>query len=450
MFEGRILPIILQIAIPILIGNVFNYAYLVTDTFFISRLDLSSSAPISGTGLLYPVFFAYMSIASSLAVGFNIITGRMIGEKKFEQCKCFGISGVILALVLWVPIAILAYGFGTQLIHALAGNNLSPEAIKYSIHYLYSLVPGLLFMVLTQVYGGILLGQGLAYITAVAFMSMTIINIILDPILMFVCNMGVAGAGIATSVSLLLALLFIIKFICSGKSRIPFTLKISNFNGAVLKEIILIGMPQFLMTVSFYLITAVYNKIITQNFNEVVMNAWTLTTRMDEFLIIPITAIGGATTAFAAQNYGRKNIERIREALKLNVKFVFLLCTGMAIVYVIIARFLFKGFSDIPEVAELATRQVYITAFTYGFVAITWIVGTFFQATGKSLPAVILLYARVAVIFASGLIMIYVSKTGVNSIYISMLIGNVVVAPFSYIYINRYLKNIRFKSVVEN
>lgn len=442
MFEGPIIPMILRIGIPILIGNMLNYVYLVADTYFISMLDPLSSAPLAGTGLLFPLFFIVMSIASSLAVGLSIITGRMIGEKNFEKCKSLGISGVILALVLGLPFIAICYLNGPQIINLLAGNALSAEAAAYGLHYLYSLIPGLIFMILTQIYGGILLGEGLAYVTAIGFTLMTVMNIILDPILMFVLDLGVVGAGLATTISIIFAFAFILNFIRSGRSRIPLDFRLSQFNKGVVKEIIYIGLPQFLMTISFYVIIMIFNRIITGKFEEYIMNAWTLTLRIDEILIIPIMAIGGATTVFVSQNYGGKNLERIKKALRVNATFVFLLCSAISVIYIVIAPIMFSKFTMIPEVVELATKQVYITAFTFGFLGITWVSSTFFQATGKPIPAVIVMYARVALTIGLGAILIN-RGVGIYGVFTAVAIGNVIVLPLAYLWVTKHLNKIR-------
>ncbi len=449
MFEGPIIPMILKIAIPIFIGSMLSYIYLFVDTYFISMLDPSSSAPLAGTGLIFPIFFTVMSIASSLAVGLSIITGKMIGEKKFDQCKSLGISGIVLALALGVPFIAICYLFGSKLIYLLAGNELSHEAATYGLHFLYSLAPGLIFMILTQIYGGILLGEGLPYVTTIGSMIMIIFNIILDPILMFVLKLGVAGAGLATTISIMLSFVFILQFIRSGRSRIPLDLRLSQFNKSVVKKVIYVGLPQFLMTISFYVIIVVFNKIITSSFEEYIMNAWALTLRIDEILIIPIMAIGGATTVFVSQNYGRRNVERIKKALRVNLTFVFLLCSGISLIYMALAPILFSKFTEIPEVVELATKQVYITSFTFGFMAIVWVVGAFFQSIGEPIPAMIILYARVVFTIVLGVVLVY-RGFGIYGIFVSIAIGNVVIVPLAYIWISKQLNNIRFESIVES
>jgi putative MATE family efflux protein len=450
MFEGPIIPMIVRIGLPILIGNLLNYVYLVIDTYYIAMLDPTSSALLAGTGLLFPLFFIFEAIASSLAVGLSTVTGRLIGERKFEECKSLGISGFIMAMVLGIPFILVCYLFGPELINMLAGTGLSSEAKAYGLEFLYSLAPGLIFMILVQVYGGILLGEGLTHVLAIAFTLMTVINLILDPIMIFGLGMGITGAGLSTTIAMCFAFLYVVRFLQKGKSRIPLTFSLSRFNKRIVKEIVRIGLPQLLMTVSIYSITVVYNKIITTNFSENVMNAWTLTGRIDQVLIIPIIAVAGATTVFVSQNYGRNQLERIKKALNVSMLFVFGMSTVIAAFYVLVAPWIFAKFTSIPEVVELATQQALIISFTFGFMAVTWTICSFFQATGRPMPAVIIMYIRVILIIGLGVYFIYGLDMGLSGIFISMVIGNVVTLPISFIWVKGHLKKVKFTSIFDN
>ncbi|MWV45529.1 MATE family efflux transporter [Paenibacillus sp. HJL G12] len=449
MFEGPIIPMIVRIGLPILIGNLLNYVYLIIDTYYIAMLDPTSSALLAGTGLLFPLFFIFEAIASSLAVGLSTVTGRLIGERRFEECKSLGISGVMMALVLGIPFILVCYLFGPDLINLLAGSGLSPEAKTYGLEFLYSLAPALIFMILIQVYGGILLGEGLTHVLAIAFTLMTVLNLILDPIMIFALGLGVTGAGLSTSIAMCFAFLYVVRFLQKGKSRIPLTFSLSRFNKRIVKEIVRIGLPQLLMTVSIYGITVVYNKIITTNFSENAMNAWTLTGRFDQILIIPVIAVAGATTVFASQNFGRNQLERIKKTLNVSTLFVFGMCTVIAALYVLLAPWLFSMFTSIPEVVELSVRQALIISFTFGFMAVTWISGSFFQATGRPMPAVIILYIRVLIIIALGLYFIYGLDMGMNGIFISMAIGNALSLPIAFLWVKGHLKKVKFTSIFD-
>ena len=226
IFEGPIISAIIFLALPIVISYFVNYIYLLGDTYFISLINPHSSAPLSGTGLLYPLELSFEAIAAGLATGLSAITGRLLGEGKVEKCKSLGANGLFLGLVISIPVLIVCYACGPQIINFLSGSNLSAEASKYALEYLYGIAPGIVFMVLSQIIGGVLVGQGLASVTTKGFMIMTILNFALDPIFMFVCKLGVFGAGLGTSVSLFFSLVYVSVYAIKGKSSISINFKL--------------------------------------------------------------------------------------------------------------------------------------------------------------------------------------------------------------------------------
>lgn len=449
IFEGPIISAIIFLALPIVISYFVNYIYLLGDTYFISLINPHSSAPLSGTGLLYPLELSFEAIAAGLATGLSAITGRLLGEGKVEKCKSLGANGLFLGLVISIPVLIVCYACGPQIINFLSGSNLNAEASKYALEYLYGIAPGIVFMVLSQIIGGVLVGQGLASVTTKGFMIMTILNFALDPFFMFVCKLGVFGAGLGTSVSLFFSLVYVSVYAIKGKSSISINFKLSYIDKSVIYQILYIGLPQLLMTVSMYIISGVYNKIITTNYSLDYMNSWTLVGRIDQILIIPVIAISSATVVLISQNFGRKNLDRIKHAMKINLKFVFSLCFVLAIIYMIMSRWIFYFFTDIESVISLSSKQVLITAISTCFVAISWVISAFFQATGKPIWGVLILYLRVAIILISALVSQYIFKGSIYGLFICIVIGNIFSAPFAFISLKKELKKLTFKSVLK-
>ncbi len=449
IFEGPIISAIIFLALPIVISYFVNYIYLLGDTYFISLINPHSSAPLSGTGLLYPLELSFEAIAAGLATGLSAITGRLLGEGKVEKCKSLGANGLFLGLVISIPVLIVCYACGPQIINFLSGSNLSAEASKYALEYLYGIAPGIVFMVLSQIIGGVLVGQGLASVTTKGFMIMTILNFALDPIFMFVCKLGVFGAGLGTSVSLFFSFVYVSVYAIKGKSSISINFKLSYIDKSVIYQILYIGLPQLLMTVSMYIISGVYNKIITTNYSLDYMNSWTLVGRIDQILIIPVIAISSATVVLISQNFGRKNLDRIKHAMKINLKFVFSLCFVLAIIYMIMSRWIFHFFTDIESVISLSSQQVLITAISTCFVAISWVISAFFQATGKPIWGVLILYLRVAIILISALVSQYIFNGSIYGLFICIVIGNIFSAPFAFVSLKKELKKLKFKSVLK-
>ena len=440
ILNGPIASVMLQLTLPIIISYIVNDIYLMIDTFFISLIKQGSSAPVAGAGLIFPVENIFEAVSSGMAGGFCIIVGKLIGEKKYEDCKKFGSIALTIGIVIGLPFLILCYVGGARLIEVLGGSGLSEEASKYALQYMYTIAPGVVFNIVSQVVGGILIGQGLAMVTTKGFMIVTVLNTILDPILIFGCKLGVAGAGLATTIALFCSLLYIMRNINTSKSRVKVSFELKRVDKKYTKDVVKMGLPILLMSIIPVIMVMTYNKIISDQFGENAMNAWALNGRVEELIIVPAIGLVSATVVFVSQNYGNKNIKRIRDAIKTNSILAFGFSLVIAAVYASIARFIYSKFTHIDVVVDLSVKQVYITAFTIGFMAVGMVVCSIYQATEKPVKGLILTSARIVIVLVMGVVFIYGIGTRIDGLYWSIAIGNILSVPLSFFCISPYLK----------
>lgn len=447
MFDGPIIPIALKIAVPILIGNILQLLYLVVDTYFISLIDKSSTALISGTGLLFPLFFIFMAIGASLNIGISSLVGRTIGEKNTKTAGFISASGLAIGIIIAVPALMVGYLKGDELVRLLAGSELTPEALNSGLKYFYFVLPSFALMIIGQIFGGILQGEGLTKEIAKAMLLSTIVNIILDPIFIFGLDMGVVGAGLATTVSTLIVIIYITWFMMGDRTSIPISFSPIKVRFSIIKEIIRIGFPQFLNLGAISIAIMFLNKLVG-NIGELHMNAWTLVGRMDQILIIPAISVSGATITMISQNYGRKNLDRILEIYMKNVILGLLMVFVAASVYVLVAPFLFPLFSEVPEVVSTAVRQVRLLSHTVMGVTVAIVSGAAFQGTGRPYPAIVIPIVRMGILTVPlAFYFVQSLKMGIDGVYYSLLIGNIVVFIFAFLWARFHLKRITFKAV---
>lgn len=445
ILNGPILSVMLQLTIPIIISFIVNDVYLMIDTYFISLIQKGSSAPVAGAGLIFPIENIFEAVSSGMAGGICIIVGKLIGEKKYDDCKKLGSVTLAIGLVIGLPFLILCYAGGERLIYAMGGSGLSKEASRYALQYMYAIAPGVVFNILSQVIGGILIGQGLALVTTKGFIIVTVLNAILDPIFIFVFKLGVAGAGLATTIALVCSFVYILKNINSPKSRMKMEFNLAKVDKKQTKSVVMMGLPIILMSIVPVVMVLVYNKVISDHFGENAMNAWALNGRIEELIIVPAIGLVSATVVFISQNYGSKNFKRIKEAIKVNSILAFVCSLVISIIYVCIARFLYTKFTKIDTVVDLSVRQVYITAFTIGFMAVGMVIGSIYQATEKPVSGLVLTSVRIIIILAVGCILVYGVGTNIDGIYWSVAIGNIVSAPIALLCIMKYLKKVEAK-----
>jgi putative MATE family efflux protein len=442
MFEGPILPLTIKIGLPILIGNALQFCYALADTVFISRIDPSSTAIMSGTGLMFPLFFLFMAISMSMSIGIAALVGRLIGANDRELVGHVMPSAALIAFAIGVPALVGGYLFSHHFLHFLAGSKLSEEAIGYGQSFFNFFLPGLSIMLVGSVFMGIFQGEGHTSIIARAMVLSTMLNIILDPIFIFGLKMGVGGAGLATSIAIFISMAVMFIAFLRDKSSFPFSFNIFKCRWKIIVEIVRIGFPNFLSMAALAISFMVFNKIVSA-LDQTVMNAWTLVGRMDQIVLIPSFAVSGAALTMIAQNFGRKNFTRVGKIYRRTIVIGMVLVLIAATIYSIIAPLFFGLFSDVKEVVELAARQVRFLSFTFMGLSAAIISASTLQAIGKSVAALILALVRMGLIsIPIALILVFGFHMKIEGVFIALGVGNVCALPIAFFWVRLHIKKI--------
>ncbi len=442
IFDGPIVYTTLRLSIPMLVTQLLSFTYLFVDTYFISMIDKQSTTLVSAVGLVFPIYLFFFNICCGLFQGTSSVVARGVGEKKEEVINKIGDSALFLVIVICVATFVLSLLFGERVINFFAGSQLTAETINYGIEYFYYLLPGLEMFLVTHVFSGILQGEGLAkYIGWGAVLSTTT-NIILNPILIFIFNLGVKGSAIATSIAIGLNLLYCTVLFLGRKTTIPFKWNIFNANKKLMKEILWISVPaslgMFLITIS----TGILNNIVS-SVSQAAMNAWVLVSRTDQLFVIPSTAIATTTTTMIGQNYGRGNLMRAAKIFRVNVILCIAVCAILAFLYSIFAPELFRLFSSVPEVIDGSVKQVRLLAFTTLCSATVLVISLSFQATGRPLPNLINCFIFMVITCSP----LYLSLFGfaiqdMNPIFTCVGVGNLLTFIIAFIWGNSHFKQL--------
>jgi putative MATE family efflux protein len=394
---------------------------------------------MSGTGLMFPLFFLFMAMGQSIGIGIASLVGRVIGQNDRELASHIIPSGMVIALAIAVPAVLFSVVFEEHFVRFLAGSGLSAEAIGYGQQFYSWLLPGLAIMLFMNMFAGVLQGEGLTKRIMVAMVLSTVLNIVLDPVFIFALHMGVAGAGLATSLSIAIAAGILIASFLRKKSSFPFSLSLLKVKPSVVMDIIRIGFPNFLSMASLAISFMVFNKIVS-NIGETTMNAWALVGRMDQIVLIPSFAVGSAVVTMVAQNFGRGLHGRVLSIYNRSLILGMGLVACVALVYTLTAPWFFRLFSDVPEVVSLAALQVRVLAFTFVGLSAAIVTTSAFQALGRPFPALFLALIRMGLIsIPIALFLVFVMHLKIWGVFIALIAGNLAAIPIAILTFRRVL-----------
>ncbi|PYG86585.1 putative MATE family efflux protein [Ruminiclostridium sufflavum DSM 19573] len=447
IMNGPIVPISIKLAMPIIIGQLLVLLYAMVDSFFISMINQESTAYISGIGLVYPMYMLFVAIGTGLYMGISSLVARGIGEKNQVVLNKTISSGLVLSVSISILGLILLLVFGKPLINLMAGDGLSEEAINYATQYFYCFIPGFCLIPIYYSLLGVLQGEGLSKYYAMSMILSTIVNVILDPLFIFVFKLGVLGASLATSIAILVSLIFVTSIFLRKKSQVKASWNISNADKRLVLEIAHIGTPQILSMIALSVFMVFMNNLIG-TISETAMNSWTLVGRLDEFILLAGYAFANATLTIIGQNYGAKNKKRIIETFKTNIILGLVVGAVFALIYNLLAGSIFSLFTDLPEVAQGCVTQVRITSFAYLGIIVSIIATSAFQATGRALPGLIIDLFRMGVVtIPAAYMLVYMYGGGTREVFLVIAGSFVLAMIISLIWCSIYLKKVKFKNL---
>lgn len=389
---GRVL---LNMSLPNLIGILTILGFSLVDTFFISQLGTESLAAISFT---FPVTLVISSIAIGIGAGVSTNLGRLIGGGHAPKAKVFLHDSLLLTFLLIAFVSLLGSLCINPLFSLLGANDSSLPLIR---DYMFIWYLGAPLLVLLMVGNQGLRATGDTRSPAKIMMLAALINLILDPLLIFGIGpfprLEIQGAAIATVLSWIVALSLSSYLLIFKRHLVEF----ADFNMKRLtcnwKQLAHIAQPAALMNLLNPLANAIIMAIIARIDHSAVA-AFGAGTRIESVLLIVVMALSSSLVPFIAQNLGAGQTARARDALLLSLKFVLVFQTLLYLPLLLLASPLAQLFSSDPQVIEWLTFYILVLPAAYGPLGIVILMATSLNAYHRPMSSLVLNVCRLFLI----------------------------------------------------
>jgi len=436
MFDGPLPGLIFRLASPVFVGMFFQLLYSIVDTIWISRIDLNDPSYVGGVGLIFPLIFLTIAIASGILIGVGSLVARAIGERNSYVLNRAAESGLLLCMVPSLLMIIIGYAFDEKLVMMLGATG---DYYTHALEYFQFIIPAAAFAFMAGVFHGILQGEGLTDKIMKGMIIATVLNIILDPVFIFLLDMKVRGAAIATLISHLISGFYFINVFLSKKTLIMIEWKFKNIDLNVVKQIVFVGFPQSAGQMTLALSLLLFNRLII-GIDIHALTSFSICSRIDQFLLMPITAIGYSLITIIGQNYGRGNYRRVLKVWKTALGFAFLLVIFFAGVLVYFAHRIFSFFTDVEKVIQFGVLQIRMVEFTFIFAAVGIVATSTFQALAKPLPSLAITMMRLAVVAVPmAYFYVYVLHLGIYGVFFGIITGNFSAAAVGFFWVEKQL-----------
>lgn len=420
--KGAILPHVFRMAIPMTIGIGSIISFSLVDTYFIGLLGATELAAI---GYTFPVTTLFFNMIFGMAIAMSAVVSRKIGAGKLEEVKTIVTVGITITILFSSFLSILGYLMMDPIFNGLgAGIDVMPIINDYMPVWFV----GAVFLAVPVVVNSAIRGLGDAIFPAVIMVMVAVINIILDPILIFglfgVPRMEVQGAAIASMISYIIAAvtaLFII--IVREKMIDPKTIFAKSCWSLGAKSLLVIAIPVSLANVITPIVSYGYTAILSLLGDEAVAG-FGVATRFEAFILIPIMALAGGIAPFIGQNYGAGLMGRVNEVMRMALKFSCVYGVGSALVLAFLSKGLANAFSQNPIVHGFIADYLLYVPISFVGLNIFLVVTSSMNAMEQPKKALVLNLMR-SFLVALPVAYLFVNLYEYNGFFLSIFVTNI-------------------------
>ena len=432
MTRESVPKLIASLSVPTILSMLVTNIYNLVDTAFVGQLGTSQSAAVG-------VIFGYMAVLQAIGFmfgqGAGSIAARLMGSRDEEQASRTASAGILCSAGLGLLLSLVCFPLIDPIIRFLGSTEtIAPYARQYMTYILIA-APA---MTGGYTLNNLLRYEGKASLGMVGLMTGAVLNIALDPLLMFVLNMGIAGAAIATAFSQIVSFLILLSMFLRGKTTLKLSVRKADLRPRWVGNIVTTGMPSMLRQVLNSVATILLNSNAAVYGDEAVA-AMSIVSRITFFVFALALGIGQGFQPVSAFNYGAKKYGRLRQAFRVTVMMAEAILIVMAG-----AGFLFSGqliglFRDDPRVIEIGTRALRLQFATLLFLPFTMAVEMLYQSTGHRLGASLLSSARSGLFFIPALVALSALR-GLDGIQEAQPLAYVLAFPLSLWFLMRFYR----------
>ncbi len=382
--QGPISGHLFAMATPIAIGMLGQTLYFLIDLYFVARLG---DAALAGVGAAGIAMFVVMALTQTLGVGAMSLIAQAVGRKDPDEANLVFNQSLVLAAICTTATLAGGYALAGWYMRAIAAD---AETAIAGVSYLHWFLPGLALQYLTVVMMSALRGTGVVKPTMIVQMATVLLNAALAPVLIAGVGtgrpMGVAGAGFASTISIVAGVLMLVWYFRKLEKYVHVHGDLWRPRLAVWKRMINIGLPAGGEFGLMFVYMAVIYWVI-RDFGPAAQAGFGLGTRLMQSIFLPAMAIAFATAPIAGQNFGAKQYERVRETFRSAATISVALMLGLTLLCQFWPEWLVGFFTQEADVVEVATHFLRLISFNFAASGLIFSCSGIFQGLGHTWPA---------------------------------------------------------------
>ncbi len=393
MEKESISKVLLKLSVPAIIAMLINAIYNIVDTMFVGMLNNTSA--IAAVSIVYPLFMFIGAIGVMFGAGGASYLSRLLGEKKKEEADRTLTSTIVIGCIFSLIFTVICIIFLEQFLLMYGATE---TTMPYAKEYGYTIVAGSIFTIGTAIMSNTIRAEGNSKYSMIATCIGGVINIILDPIFMFKFGMGIKGAAVATVISQLVSFIFLLRYYYSKKSYIKLGIEFFKPTFNMFFEILKIGIPIFVTQVLASFALGFMN-LGAKPYGDAAVAAMGIVFRVMSIGFYIVFGIGQGFQPVAGYNYGAKNFTRLKEAVKLSIKWSVVSGIVISILFIVFAEGCMLIFTRDREVINIGIKAFRAASLLFPLFGYVNTYAVLYQALGKALGAFILSISRQGIFY---------------------------------------------------
>lgn len=390
----KISSLLLKLSLPATIGMIVNALYNLVDTIFIGR-GVGKFA-IGGLAIAMPIQMVIMAFALMIGIGSASAVSRYLGAKDNEKANYVAGNAFLAIFVLSSIFMVLGLLFVDPLLKLFGATD---TLLPYAREYISVIFLGVIFFSFAMSSNNLIRAEGNAKAAMFSMIIGTGLNIVLDPIFIFIFDLGIRGAALATIISQFASFIFIIRYLYGGQSSLR--VKPHHFKPQleIMREIFTVGSASFARQIAGSVVAIILNNSLKIYGGDIAITIFGIVNRLTMFLFMPLFGVVQGMQPIAGFNYGAKKIDRVMEAVKLSAITATVLASFGFLFAEIFPSQIMWIFNKDPELIREGSKVLRIVIAMVPVIGIQIVGATLFQSLGKAIPSLVLSLSRQVLFF---------------------------------------------------
>ncbi|NNU78188.1 MATE family efflux transporter [Clostridium estertheticum] len=382
--EAPIPKAIAHMAVPMMLGMSINLIYSIIDAFFIGKLN--NTAMMTAVTLALPFTCILMAIVNVFGAGGGTYISRLLGEKNLEDAKNISSISFYLSLLSGFIFMLLAIPLLHPILQILGARG---DTVLFTQSYIMVFIIGSPFVIANFTLEQIVRAEGASKVSMNGMVISVIINIILDPILIFTCHLGIAGAALGTIIGNIGAVIYYVYYLRNKSATLTISLKTFKPTPIICNNIFKIGITAFLLD-GFLMVSSLLLNNLSARYGDYAVAGFGISLRLVQLSEFIAMGLYMGVVPLIAYAYTAKNINRMKKVISTTTSYMLIITMSISLIIFIFRNPIYYLFSKDVNVINTGIYILIAMLVSSLFAAITGIITCIFQAIGRAKEATIM------------------------------------------------------------